>query len=110
MALLEAQAQRMAAEEEVQRQILAGANAVRTAAKGAGTGGNISFVRGETALSTTTIQTANPDEIDIDDEDDDEDEEDDGKKAAPVDDMAVEQQTVPSAVFGSLAVPNDDDN
>lgn len=124
MALLEAKAQRLAAEEEAKRQLSAAGGALRLAPKG----GNISFVRGEsTQNQSSTIQAENPDEIDIDD-DEDEDEDGDaegtGRKKGktnflsyqitsidilPISDMTVETQTVPSAVFGSLAKDDDDD-
>lgn len=73
MALLEAKAQRLAAEEEAKKQLMTAGGASRSLAP---KGGNISFVRGETTQSqAATIQAENPDEIDIDEEDEEEEEE-----------------------------------
>ncbi|XP_044178847.1 pre-mRNA-splicing factor SYF1-like [Acropora millepora] len=60
------------------------------------------FVRGETndADNQDTTAVANPEEIDIDDEDDDDD---DGNEQ----DVQVEQQFVPSKVFGGLKQDED---
>lgn len=62
------------------------------------------FVRGETndADNQDTTAVANPEEIDIDDDDDD-DEDDDGNQQ----DVQVEQQFVPSKVFGGLKQDED---
>uniref|UniRef100_A0A914VZD4 Pre-mRNA-splicing factor SYF1 n=2 Tax=Plectus sambesii TaxID=2011161 RepID=A0A914VZD4_9BILA len=112
MALLEAKAQRLAAEEEAQRQLMTAGGASRTVAP---KGGNISFVRGETTQTqSATIQAENPDEIDIDDEDEEDDADDaeeaeDAESAPRKKGVTVEKQTVPSAVFGSLAKDDDDE-
>ena len=72
MALLEAKAQRMAAEEEAQKQLLTAGTTPRLAPS-LSKGGNISFVRGETQEQREdTRQERNPEEIDIDQMDEDE--------------------------------------
>ncbi|XP_044736719.1 pre-mRNA-splicing factor syf1 homolog [Chrysoperla carnea] len=68
-------------------------------------GGNIMFVRGETA---GTDKVNNPDEINIDDvEMDDEDESGDENEDAAI---PVEQQQVPAEVFGNLKRKQGDDS
>jgi len=100
MALLEARAQRMAAEQEL------GIRTRPPAIKLTTGGSNIAFVRGE-SRQTLKATTENPDEIALEDEEDDEEDSDQGDQQTTERDSRVEveivQQTVPSGVFGGLS-------
>jgi len=101
MALLEARAQRMAAEQELGIRTRPPAIKLTT-----GGGSNIAFVRGE-SRQTLKATTENPDEIALEDEDEDEEDSDQGDQQTTERDSRVEveivQQTVPSGVFGGLS-------
>jgi pre-mRNA-splicing factor SYF1 len=67
---------------------------------------NIMFVRGESqskaVLEAEQEATVNPDEIDLDDDDDEDDDDDDDDEEPVAKKSKIEEQAVPSEVFGSL--------